>query len=768
MPSKFDRLRSGEVVEIEPGRKGRLDLASKTFQTSDGRKVYVGDDEDFFPSNEKNLALSKQKEKLERGVRNTPGGEFLHQFGETGILGGAKDWANRLVMKGDEYLTNKQASQQVGEDISRRSPGTSAAATVAGFIPDLALTRGMSALKAAPLITGLSAGSRVLDEPGRVAAETGVAAVGGKLIDKGAGYLQKMASRRALSRQVGSDAQKTGMANLLGESQTNASNQAAKEAFARETQFAQRENSARMHQYNLEVSAREKEMLRSKQAYNQAQASHSANVNTLKQEANSAQKSYEEAIRKLPEVQAQAQKEFSEGLKTTFEDIENAFPKGSQIPVNDLSLDDFYQSYIQKNALIGTSEARKAEKLFKNLFPENQAITPREFADRLRAVEAAIGKASPEGQKLLTELKSHLSQKAPTILGESIVSRATMPSILKAVDGELSLIFKSQPFKSVGISNKAVEGQVKQSLREYLGSMNPRQLAAKAKSGEIAQDLRDQVFPYKNYESMLGNKTNLTKLKRQGMLPFLEKSEEYQAMPKAYDSFITNLADRTENVIARTQLQGVKEAGVAKGNLTRKLNKTKGMAEPVSAPLPPDPLTLPQGPVPPTDLASPINPVLMEKPSAPIPQRFSPQQIPTLPEAQGGLERTADFLEKPLLQGKGNMNSLLKLGALKYALGSAALPLEGAGAGLYGAGKLLTSPGAVGEGARLSFKTAGIKAIEWLAQKYPSYHDGVLENPQERRSLTKEIENDQEIPLEQKAVIQSKINRGTSIFQKLQ
>ena len=208
MANKFDRLRAGEVVEIEPGRSGRLNLDTSMFETSDGRRIYVGDDPDFFPTTEKALNLSKEKEKLENTISKTPGGEFLYQFGETGIVGGIKDWANRLVMKGDEYLTNRQAQQEVSQGISSRSPWTSAAATAAGLVPDIALTRGMSAARAAPIITGLSAGSRVLDEPAQVAIEAGISSAGGKLIDKGGQYLQKMANRRALSREIGVEGQR--------------------------------------------------------------------------------------------------------------------------------------------------------------------------------------------------------------------------------------------------------------------------------------------------------------------------------------------------------------------------------------------------------------------------------------------------------------------------------------------------------------------------------------------------------------------------------
>jgi hypothetical protein len=81
--------------------------------------------------------------------------------------------------------------------------------------------------------------------------------------------------------------------------------------------------------------------------------------------------------------------------------------------------------------------------------------------------------------------------------------------------------------------------------------------------------------------------------------------------------------------------------------------------------------------------------------------------------------------------------------------------------------KGLTSPTASGQAARLSFKQGGIQAIDMWAKKYPSYHNGILENPQDRRSLTKEIEDDSEIPIEQKAVIQSKINRGKSLQERL-
>ena len=83
--------------------------------------------------------------------------------------------------------------------------------------------------------------------------------------------------------------------------------------------------------------------------------------------------------------------------------------------------------------------------------------------------------------------------------------------------------------------------------------------------------------------------------------------------------------------------------------------------------------------------------------------------------------------------------------------------------------RALTSPSLGGKllrgGLEQGARTAAI--IDQLAQKYPSYHDGVVEDPQERRSLTKEIENERQMSMEEKAVFQSKVNRGKPLQERL-
>ena len=60
----------------------------------------------------------------------------------------------------------------------------------------------MSAATAAPILSTISAGPRILEEPGQVATEAGIAAAGGKILDIGGNYLSKIAARRGASRSL--------------------------------------------------------------------------------------------------------------------------------------------------------------------------------------------------------------------------------------------------------------------------------------------------------------------------------------------------------------------------------------------------------------------------------------------------------------------------------------------------------------------------------------------------------------------------------------
>ena len=173
---------------------------------------------------------------------------------------------------------------------------------------------------------------------------------------------------------------------------------------------------------------------------------------------------------------------------------------------------------------------------------------------------------------------------------------------------------------------------------------------------------------------------------------------------------------------------------------------------------------------------APVSPNVVPQPAPVSPaQTIQPniQPVPVMPEPQGVYGKLAQGLESMRNMGTKEVISNIKGGAPTAVLAKlGGIPLAKAaigGAAVATGARALTSPSVSGQLLRTGLEQ-GARAsavIDQMAQKYPSYHDGILENPQERRSLTKEIEDNRGISLEEKAVYQSKINRGKPLQDRL-
>lgn len=819
MPSKFDRLRSGEVVEIEPGRKGRLNLEKKTFETSDGRTMFVGDDPDFFPSNEEALKVSREKESLERGIKKTPAGEFLYQFGNQGIAGAAKDTMNKIMLKGDDYIRSKKVNSEVSDKISDRSPWTSAGATAASLIPDIALTRGMSALKAGPVLAAAHAGPRIVEEPTQVATEALFSAAGGHLIDKGAAALNRIAQRRGAIRAMPGQQAAVREQNALGQQAVNDANNLQNQQFNALKQNVKSVNEARLNQHQTDLTNRQNKMIQDQNAFETAKTVRDAEVIRLKNAAEmaKAQRSadqavketeyriakeaaesenkrfaeqfklqkaqHEQALRELPEVQRKAQAEYSENVVKNAEGISNAFPKDSKIYSSQFGTSNFIDESINKSALAGSREAGQATRILKSIMPEGEILTAKDLSTRYKALEGAIQKSSPEVAAVLNDFKAHMGMKLNTVLADNMAYARVMPTlksqIIKDVHASLdSMGFKPQSTYSLGALKRRVDGNLNQLFRE----MTPEDFMRKFRSGEIREHFLKNIITADDFTAFdLSQLNKLVNNKSFGKFADPAKRKNLTALgvvdgPSAdLQKFSSVFNSKLDNALAKAELKMIATDVDATTKLGGKVKKTFGMAEPVpppNAPMAPEGVPMPMQPadlpqVPPVQMPAPINPPqqlpmpakpnLMSNPNQPTPQAFNPIPEPSLAPAQGIMEGAGDLLEKNLMGGNTLTNNpIAKLAGLKYLMGKAALPAELAYMGMKG----LTSPTAGGQVARMTFKQGGIQAIDAWAQKYPSYQNGILQNPQERRSFTKEIEDDAEIPPEQKAILQSKVNRG--------
>src|SRR3954470_16476028 len=183
-----EELRKGDPVELEPNLYGRLNKENKTLELSDGRVLRVPKDDykDYFPEGSSDLRRIEQKEEIGSQIERTPFGKALFQGGETSsILGMAKDLAERYINQpvqslqvkpgqeklsyaerlGENYLSNRGANLETSQEIDESNPYQSLAGKGLGLAADVALTRNMSATKAAPLLSLGSQKTDIFDNP---------------------------------------------------------------------------------------------------------------------------------------------------------------------------------------------------------------------------------------------------------------------------------------------------------------------------------------------------------------------------------------------------------------------------------------------------------------------------------------------------------------------------------------------------------------------------------------------------------------------------
>ena len=484
--------------------------------------------------------------------------------------------------------------------------------------------------------------------------------------------------------------------------------------------------------------AAEREMQQAKTAYTQAKSADTVKKASLKKDYLSKKSIYDKDLASLDPRQKVAQQEFSANINKELDSVEKTFPKGTKIPMKDLEAWEFYHQYIQENGLVGSKEAVKMEKLIKELFHKETTAgaasvkSPKQFVDSLRGIEGAAVTGSNLERQFLGQLKEHLGEKTTQIVNDSVLSNEFRSGISKTLRNDLSesLMGVRNAKKLVSEGETAVNG--------YFNELSSSELAQKVNTPGFAQEIAENTITPEQFVSSKFDPVTLEKIKKQW--PTLNLGEQAATSPE-YDRFIKMFSEKIENNVASAKLQMNETVTHASGDVAENLRRTYGMSEPIEAPIQPE---APVYDAPPTmgEVAPP------------------PEMLP----AEGMAEGMGDMLEKPIgniFKGKGPMGTgpIGSIAALKYL----ATPKTAVAAGAYAGLKGLTSPTAGGAAARATFEAMGIGVVDYMAQRYPSYNNGTLDDPMERRSLVKEIENDESMPLNTQALTQSQVNRGKSI-----
>lgn len=404
-----------------------------------------------------------------------------------------------------------------------------------------------------------------------------------------------------------------------------------------------------------------------------------------------------------------------------------------------LGVEEFVENNIGRSAHAASAEGNRVAKFLQSVFKPDKAgkISPSTISNGMKSLDQAIISADGASKQLLTEFRDGLIKTLPESYANSYVyekwANKLLNGALKGTEGAIEKQMANSPkifeFFSKKLGKK-FPGEFDKSISnsvESILSKHKNNLYSALESGQIQLEIRDAVLNNPIYKKVKNQYELLMNSSERGLS--YQHYNELKELKSYIESLPETIFERASKIIDK-DIVAIKSDYLTKtGNIGRNTSKLN----PVPAPLPEPP---------------PVSPINIT-------------QVPTMPEPTNLYQRIGRGLENLNFgQTMRGMRRNAPAGALAGMAGIPVAKAAAAGLGLSKGAEILTRPGAIPNAVRATFKQGGIEAIESWAQKYPSYNNGVLENPMERRSLTKEIENDQDMPIEVKAMMQSKVNRG--------
>lgn len=604
----------------------------------------------------------------------------------------------------DNFYAMQDAKKEYMQDLSQKHPTATKIGTGAGMLGELVALRKVPASVALPIMGAAHSETSFL-EPGKKAKEATKDAIIGYTLDKFFGATSKIAGHRQTRRTLQDAIKSTEEANLA------------------EMQRAATATEADAARFAQEQAAREAELAR------------------------------------IPGLQQAENQAFAQSSAQRVDRIAKTMGK-TPIESAALGVEEFIENNIGRSANAASSEANQASRFLRSVFKPNAEgkITGDMLKKGMNALDEAILKSEGTTRDILMSYRDEVLQAFPYRMANSYVAEKWTPRIIQRignVDYDITHAFRDFP-------------EVSNYVFERVGTKFPSQVAKETKSavngvldsikGNFVEGIQDASIQQK-IEEAIRNSPSYQKMVKEMDSFFaknflgLPKETIFRSVPnyKALEEFVLQypqkVADRVTKAAQKyfpdISLDATTKSGIAERSISAMPRMPNIVVEP-----------------PPVAPAQTVNPNL--------------QPVPQLPQPQGMYEKLAVGLEnltgKSVKDAVGTVKDNAGVGILAKLMG---IPLGkltlGAGAAATGL-KAITSPSVGGQVLRegLSQAARATYSAEERAKKYKSYHDGILDDPQERRSLTKEIEEDPNIPLSQKAILQSKINRGKPLFDRLQ
>lgn len=459
---------------------------------------------------------------------------------------------------------------------------------------------------------------------------------------------------------------------------------------------------------------------------------------------------YPELLQKHQEATTKAEKQFLTEMARKLDTVQ-AELRGAGIAKEALDVENFINREIGTSALAGTPQGRGLTSFFESV--EKSAPDHLNSAELKRifgAIEQRLVGAAAEEVPVLNAFRQHLVDRLPIGAANTAVMHKYGTRLINGLEKEVD----------TAVNAFMADKKMIQDLKKFVGDAPVQNLAQdvkrfiksgydKIRPGEFVNDISSGnienrlMWFFDNNQKIqeLTNKIDSTLQNLQNIAPIAQlRSPEIQNLVKARD-MLSKMRTNIQSSISKNVQKNALSASIYERDVADKVGRKISSAVGTS------------------------------------PRSTNPRPIPGAPPAPPQVGKAAEFFETPNFYGT-NLKRVAKagksgvgalgLGALGYAVG---LPKAAMGAGIAaGAGGLtaalrgITSPGALASFARSSIQRGGIKmVVESIADKYPSYQNGVLQDPQDRRAASAEIEQDQDLSLEDKAILQAKINRGINI-----
>jgi hypothetical protein len=698
----------------------------------------------------------------------------------------------------DRYVENFYAQRTPRKELEHEQeqahPTAAMLGSIAGVGTDIIAAGNLPARYAFPAMYQLESEKSILEPVEAAKTMTGPALIGATLdaFFHGTG---KIAQARGAVRGA-----KT--ANAAELKSTHAANVAEQTRFAAETKAAEKDLAARTaaekQRFASETKASKEDLklrtLEEKQRFStdtqKAKAFEEEILERQREKLADQVKARNNLVIQTGESQKAMNEAFVESGQRVYEKLPQVLGKES-VSVESMGVDDFIDNVLNLSPQAATKEGNRVTKFLKTLFKSDAEgkINSERIAKALKAIDQTITTSEGPVKDLLTQYKNFLFENLPQKLANSLGYEKFSPKIIKSLNSEVEKSVVNLMKNNHEVSNliRLQHGtdfftKFSQSINadiENIFANSSRNFQESISNGTLISEIENVIKNNPLYQDLMleiekrtkffgGQKTaapivfpGLKEAEEKVLnLPRMLAQDAQSAIEKyAADIYIAgqekaNRANRLLNTLEREPGVLPQPPEIKAENLD--LNQFRGLNQPVAPFTPPQP--------------NQVAPYTAPNPKAVAPQNVvAPNLINarSLPETQGVLGKLGQALENLNLgdiysQVKGNAGSASNIGILAHLAG---IPVKKTAVGLAAAAtgaKGLTSPGASGKAIRSALnQTARVTAdVNAQAQNYASYSNGVLADPMDRRSLNLEIEQNPQLTLSDKAMMQTKVNRG--------